>query len=92
MKILYSPQRNESKIEYQFDGDIITATINEETDTFDFSSLRIGDKVTNIKTILCENPIMDVERKEDGELSVILKYNYGPEGLVDGINEIWHEV
>ena len=53
MKILYSPQINdEHQISYEFNGDIITATVNGETDTFDFSSMPNDSIAQSIKSKL----------------------------------------
>lgn len=70
MKVLFSPQRSDEKIEYSFEGEKIIATYKNEVDTFDFSEFPNG-KVENIETALSINPIISAERK-DGELYVEL--------------------
>lgn len=70
MKILLSPQRNDKKIEYQFEGENITATIDNITDTFDFSTMPDGI-MDEVETTLDVNPIVSAKRVE-GELYVEL--------------------
>ena len=83
MWILYSPQRSDEVISYQFQGEKITATIGDVTDTFDFSSLNEGDEVARneetgeleIETCLPILPILDA-RRENGQIIVtVLKYH-----------------
>jgi hypothetical protein len=71
MKILLSPQVNEDKvIIYTFSGEIVTATLDGVTDTFDFSSFPDGDlDRSTIVTTLAINPIMSAQR-ENGVLEV----------------------
>jgi hypothetical protein len=72
MYILLSPQFNDNqKIHYRFDGEVITITIGSTTDIFDFTGLPIGE-VGEIDTVLTINPIVNAERKEDGQMYVEL--------------------
>lgn len=68
MEIKYSPVFGRRKIEYEFREDIIIATVDGETDTFDFSMFPNG-KLEDITTTLSINPIGNVERV-DGVLRV----------------------
>lgn len=70
MKIKFSPQVNENKIEYIFKGDTITATYKDKTDIFDFTDIPDGI-CENIETDLELNPIVSA-KKEDGLLFVQL--------------------
>lgn len=71
MKILYSPQEHlSSRIIYNFSGETITATLDGQSDTFDFSGLPDG-RAYDIKSTLPVNPIVDAIR-ENGILSVTL--------------------
>lgn len=70
MKIKYSPIRSDKKIEYEFENNKITAIINGESDTFDFSEFTDG-KAVNIETSLPVNPVLLAERRV-GELYVEL--------------------
>ena len=73
MKILYSPQINdEHQISYEFNGDIITATVNGETDTFDFSSMPNDSIAQSIKSKLPVQIICEAKKDENGELWVTL--------------------
>lgn len=63
MRIFLSPQVSDKSIEYEFGKDIIIATINSESETFDFSDFPDG-KAENIETTLPINPIISAERKE----------------------------
>lgn len=75
MRIKYCPQRNGGQLIYTFSNDIITATLNDITDTFDFSTLPNGEaQIELIETTLPENPIRSAKRV-DGELYVeLLRY------------------
>lgn len=82
MKILLSPQvRDDNKIWYEVNEEKITVTINDITDTFDFTGLPNGvlkllDDEGNslIKTTLPEIPIIRAE-KVDGELTVEILFS-----------------
>ena len=75
MQIKYNPQRIDGQLVYEFDGETITATLNGQTDTFDFSALPNGEaQVELIETILPENHIRSAKRVA-GELYVeLLRY------------------
>ena len=90
MKILYSPQRSDDKIEYQFNGEIIIAVINGESDAFDFSNLPNG-KLENVETNLPVNPIVKAERK-DGELFVELVYYHGKNATQEELFPKWQVI
>ena len=94
MQIRYIPQRNDNTLDYQFDGEAITATYNGETDTFDFSILEEGDKadVQNIETALPVNPIISAKR-ENGEVKVeLLKYHGNLQAGAEYPNTDWQVV
>lgn len=61
MKILFSPQVNENKLEYTFENDVITATLNGVTDIFDFSGMPNGN-ANAITSTLDTNPIISAKR------------------------------
>lgn len=72
MRILLTPQVNDITISYSFSGEIITATIGEVTDTFDFSGFPDGEiNFNDIETILPSHPVIEAKR-ENGILSVQL--------------------
>lgn len=70
MRIFLSPIRLDSTINYTFEGEIITAVMDGQADTFDFSAMTDG-KASDITTTLPFSPIISAE-KESGVLSVIL--------------------
>lgn len=65
MKVFYSPQVNMMQIiSYQFNREIVTVTINNETEQFDFSNLPDG-KAENIESDIFEFcPVLSAERKD----------------------------
>jgi hypothetical protein len=70
MNILLAPIRADFSIIYTFGTDSITATIENESDTFDFSAMPNGI-LDEMATTLPYMPIVSAERKE-GVLSVVL--------------------
>lgn len=63
MQVLYSPQRSDNALRYEFDGEVITVYLNDEQDMFDFSQVPEG-KLKAVETTLPINPIVSAERKE----------------------------
>lgn len=67
MQVLYSPQINEQDtLEYVFNGNIITATYNGQSDTFDFTNMPDGKATSygrnpDIVTTLPINPVIEAE-------------------------------
>ena len=82
MKVLLSPQaRDNSKIWYEIEHQKITATINDITDTFDFTDMPNGELQLwgeegedLIETTLDEVPILGAE-KTDGVLKVEILFS-----------------
>ncbi|MEQ5768171.1 hypothetical protein NFH98_11245 [Halomonas sp. H33-56] len=70
MKVKYFSQSGFINYQYSADGEEITATINGQTDTFDFSKMRNGT-ATQFETVLPYCPVIKAERV-DGELTVHL--------------------
>jgi len=83
MLINFSPQRCDDKLEYEFKGETIKATLNGITDTFDFSSLQEGDEVAlneetgqlEIETCLPILPIFEAKRENGQMVVTVLKYH-----------------
>lgn len=87
MKMLYSPQRNDNKLVYTFNGEIVTVSLQEPSEQIiedepqivfteiaqdTFDFSSIPDgELTDIETTLPINPILKAERI-DGVLSLIL--------------------
>jgi hypothetical protein len=90
MRILYSPQRSEQEIEYTFNGEVITATLNGVTDTFDFTGTPDGT-MESVGTILPINPIIEAWR-DGGVLYVNLLKFHGPFAAYDERFPDWMEV
>ncbi len=75
MIIYYSPQRSDSKLGYEFDGEVITATLDGQVDTFDFSDMPNG-KAEEIASTLPICPVVSAKRT-NGELEVTLLKFHG---------------
>lgn len=72
IKIIESPQRNDKHVvKWKVKDDVLTITINEQTEVFDFTGLPDGvlDKI-DIETLPI-NPIVSAKRV-NGELEVTL--------------------
>lgn len=66
MKVLYSPCFNEGKkITYSFSGEIITATFQGMSDTFDLSNFPEKGEFRGLETTLPYNPISYIERNNN---------------------------
>jgi hypothetical protein len=91
MRVLYSPQVNPGKkIEYNFQEEIITVTMDEVSDTFDFTDMPDG-VVGDIETIFPINPIIHAERV-NGVLSVeLLNYIEEDASYIEKF-PVWMEV
>lgn len=76
MMVYYSPQASSGKLNYEFNGDVITVTLDGEEDVFDFSGVEVGDEVLEIESDLNNNPIIDAERREDGKLYITVLWFY----------------
>lgn len=87
MKILYSPQRNDDKLVYTFNGEVITVSLQKSSEQIIESEPQIvfteiasdifdfsnipDGELTDIETTLPVIPILKAERT-DGVLSLIL--------------------
>lgn len=89
MKIKYSPQRAETKINYTFQEDIIIVECNGVIEEFDFTECPNGA----LKSIEVEdleiNPIIGAERIE-GELKVELLYFCSANATHEELFPQWH--
>lgn len=77
MRIKYSPQRSDVPLSYAFSGDMVIATMNGKSDTFDFSGLPAG-RAAIIDSTLDPCPVLAAERTAAGELIVTLLKHHGP--------------
>ena len=90
MRVKFSPQRSDRRINYTFDDDTITAELDGQTDTFDFSQMPDGE-ATSIETTLPVNPILSA-RRVDGVLEVVLLNWIGPDASEEERFPQWQEV
>lgn len=75
--IIYTPQRSDFYTStYQLENDVLTVSINDTVETFDFSEFPDGVAEEIITESLPINPIMRVERIQ-GELKVTVIQFYG---------------
>jgi len=73
MKIKYSPQVNDQDlVSYEFNGAVITANVNGEIDTFDFSSMPNDSIAQSITSSLPIYVIIEAKKDSEGELWVTL--------------------
>jgi hypothetical protein len=97
MKILYSPQLNEIDIlNYHFESEKITATLNGQSDIFDFSQMPNGKAMGGyqeapITTNLGINPIVEAIR-ENGILKVTLVNFIGMDASEEDKFPNWKDV
>lgn len=93
MKIYLSPQVNEMVIGYSFSGEIITATINDITDVFDFTTFPNGkiEDMSSVETTLDFMPIISAER-ENGVLKIELLNCIKEDATHEECFPAWREV
>lgn len=75
MKVQFYPTCRDNKtVDYQFNGEVITAKMGELEESYDLSVLQEGDELMTegAETILSEYPIISASRT-NGEVTVILK-------------------
>jgi len=83
IRVSYSPQVGMpgKRLAYSWSRRVLTATLEPDglSETFDFSSLQPGDRVTEIvPEVLPFSPVVSAEVDAAGELHVTLLYWYGP--------------
>ena len=80
MQIKYSEIRREYNLDYEFAGEVVTATYTDDeqtiTDTFNFSQLAEDEKLVDVNTDIPVKVIQKAERI-NGEIKVILMKPYG---------------
>lgn len=95
MRILFSPQvtLNNKKIKYKFDKEVITATIGEITDVFDFSQFVEDGYVDkdSIETVF-SHPVVISASRDNGVLSVELINFISEDALYEDRFPDWIEV
>jgi len=79
MLVRWSPQRSDRQLSYEISGETITATLDGQTDTFDFSGLPDGElDVSALETTLDICPVL-AARRVNGRLEVTLLRFHGPD-------------
>lgn len=88
INLIYEPQESSYKAEYIINGDILTVTIGESTETFDFTGLEEGMAEEIIAETLPINPIISAKKIGDTiNIEVIRFYNADEKELFeDGTN------
>lgn len=90
MQVLYNPQHNShDKSVFSFEEDIVTISINGDSEVYDFTNLPDG-AATEIKSSLPHCLISSAERK-DGKLYIQLTY-YTTQEELNSIPIGWQEV
>lgn len=76
MKVIYTPQRSDMSVKYEFGDDKVTAHIDGHQETFNFQGMPDGkaESITADNLSIC--PVVAAERV-DGELTVTLLHWYG---------------
>lgn len=91
MKILYSPQVSDRKLTYEFNNDVVTATLNGVTDTFDFSGMPDGIADSIESEVFDFNPILSA-KKENNILYLELINFIGEDATYEERFPEWFEV
>lgn len=80
MKIRFLPRVDGYTREYSLEGEVLSVTVNGQTDTFDLSALEPGDRVVDVESDLPCGTVKEAERDLDGVLHVTL-YEAVPAGI-----------
>lgn len=78
INLIYTPQRADIKANYEVNSDMLTVTIGDTTETFDFTGLAEGIAEEIIVEILPINPIISVEKTGDIVNVTVIRF-YGEE-------------
>ncbi|SDL20947.1 hypothetical protein [Natronincola ferrireducens] len=70
----HTPQRAEMKAEYVIENDVLTVTIGESTEIFDFTGLSEGIAEEIIVEILPINPIVSAEKTGDVITVTVIRF------------------
>lgn len=65
MKVFFSPQVSERVLKYEFNNDVITATMNGITETFDFSAMPNGVADSIESEAFDFNPVISARKEND---------------------------
>jgi len=84
IKLIYTPQRADIKAEYITNNDVLTVTIGDKIENFDFTGLEEGTAEEVIAEVLPINPIVRVEKiGTDINITVIRFYSFEEKGLFE---------
>jgi len=90
INLIETPQRADIVATYETNGDILTATIGEAVEIFDFTGLPEGTAEEIVAEILPVNPVVAVEKVTDTVNVTVIRF-YGAEekelfeeGVVNG--------
>lgn len=76
IKIIEIPQRSDSKILYKADGDLLTITLDDSVEVFDFTGCPEGRAEEITSEIIKINPILSAEKVGD-EITINVIRFYG---------------
>lgn len=90
IKLIVTPQRADYKAIYQTKGDVLTVTIDDKTEVFDFSSTPEGAAEEITVELLPVNPIVSASKTADTvDVTVIRFYGADEKELIEnGENKV----
>lgn len=91
MKILFSPQVREDKIEYKFIEDVVTVVYNDKSEEYDFSSMPNGVADSIESEAFDFNPVLSA-KKENNVLYLELLNFIGEDATYEERFPEWFEV
>ena len=65
INLIETPQRSDFKADYKVNGDMLNVTIEDKTETFDFTGLQDGYAGSITSDILPLNPVVSAEKIGD---------------------------
>lgn len=84
INLIETPQRADIKAEYEINDDVLTVSIGESVEIFDFTGLAEGIAEEIITEVLPINPIISAEKiGETVNITVIRFYNFGEKELFE---------
>lgn len=94
IKIIETPQYSTFKYDYEIKGDVLTLTMNEETEVIDLTELEEGQAESIELEVLPINPIVSIEKTgEVIEVALIRFYDNDEKELFEnGENQMEKQV
>ena len=65
IKIIETPQYSSYKYTYKIEGDVLTLTMNEETEVIDLTGLEDGKAESIELEVLPINPVLSIEKTDE---------------------------